>query len=221
MNRREFIASTCAGAVGLAASRANGQARPARPDLAALAEGNRLRFVNRSASLLVDGQRRGVRASAGQGEGAAFLPEVDLSTGTIEVDLRGRDVPQQSFLGIAFHRLNDTTFDAIYFRPFNFRATDPVSRGHAVQYISEPAYPWQKLRADHPGKYEAGIRPVPDPNGWFRARIVVRRSDVSVFVADAAEPCLKVDLLADRSGGSVGLWVGNNSGGDFANLTIG
>jgi len=29
-----------------------------------------------------------------------------------------------------------------------------------------------------------------------------------------------VNLLNDRKKGLVGLWVGNNSGGDFANLTI-
>jgi len=29
-----------------------------------------------------------------------------------------------------------------------------------------------------------------------------------------------VNLLNDRKKGLVGLWTGNNSGGDFANLTI-
>jgi hypothetical protein len=29
-----------------------------------------------------------------------------------------------------------------------------------------------------------------------------------------------VNLLNDRKKGLVGLWVGNNSGGDFANFTI-
>jgi hypothetical protein len=43
---------------------------------------------------------------------------------------------------------------------------------------------------------------------------------VSVFVGDATEPCLTVNQLSDRKKGLVGIWVGNTSGGDFANFRI-
>ena len=99
-------------------------------------------------------------------------------------------------------------------------STDPVSRGHAVQYHSLPDFTWQKLRTDQPGKYEQAVNPVPDPNAWFRARLVVANPKTSVFVNDAKDPCLVVNLLNDRKKGLVGLWVGNNSGGDFANFII-
>jgi hypothetical protein len=39
-------------------------------------------------------------------------------------------------------------------------------------------------------------------------------------VGDAKEPCLVVDQLSDRTKGLVGLWVGNNADGDFADLKI-
>jgi hypothetical protein len=129
-------------------------------------------------------------------------------------------VQQQSFVGVAFHGVDDTTYDAIYFRPFNFRAEDPARRLRAVQYISHPTYTWQKLRAEHPGRYEQPVSPVPDPNAWFHVRVSVAGPKVSVFVNDAREPSLVVDQLSDRKKGLVGLWVGNNSGGDFANLAI-
>jgi hypothetical protein len=61
---------------------------------------------------------------------------------------------------------------------------------------------------------------VPDPNGWFHVRVVVASPKVSVFVANAKEPTLVVDQLSDRRKGSVGLWVGNGSSGDFANVKI-
>jgi hypothetical protein len=64
------------------------------------------------------------------------------------------------------------------------------------------------------------VNPVPDPNAWFRARIVIANPKASVFVGDAKDPCLVVNLLNDRKKGLVGVWAGNNSGGDFANLTI-
>ncbi len=43
---------------------------------------------------------------------------------------------------------------------------------------------------------------------------------VIVFVDNAAQPSLVVEQLSARKNGLVGLWVGNTSGGDFANLKI-
>ncbi len=103
---------------------------------------------------------------------------------------------------------------------FNFRAEDPARRIRAVQYISHPTYTWQKLRAEQPGRYEQPVSPVPDPNDWFRARVVVASPRVSVFVNEGNEPSLVVNQLSDRKKGRVGLWVGNNSSGDFASLRI-
>jgi hypothetical protein len=221
MNRREFVISTIAGVVGLSdASRVAGQPKTIAPDLGALADSKSLRLFNRDVSSLIDGARKGARLTAAPGEGVAFLPGIEFANGTIEFDVRGKDVAQQSFVGVAFHGVDGTAHDAIYFRPFNFRAADPVSRSHAVQYHSVPVYTWQKLRTEQPGKYEQAVNPVPDPNAWFHARIVIANPKVSVFVADAKEPCLVINLLNDRKKGLVGLWAGNNSSGDFANLTI-
>jgi hypothetical protein len=177
-------------------------------------------FNNRTVSNFNDGARSGVRFSEGPGEGPAYLKGVGFGNGTIEFDVRGKDVQQQSFVGVAFHGVDGATYDAIYFRPFNFKAEDPARRQRAVQYIAQPAYTWQKLRAEQPGKYEQPVSPVPDPNGWFHVRVVVAAPRVSVFVDDAKEPSLVVSQLSDRRQGRVGLWVGNGSGGDFANLKI-
>jgi len=214
MSRQVLVISTFVCAVGLcaAASEVAGQQQAIEP------EG--LKVFNRSVSSLSDGARKGVRLSEHAGDGVAYLQGVEFTNGTIELDVRGKDVPQQSFVGVAFHGVDGTTYDAIYFRPFNFRAEDPARRGHAVQYIAQPIYPWQKLRAEQPGKYERAIDPVPDPNAWFHVRVVVASPKVSVFVDDAKEPSLVVDQLSNRKKGLVGLWVGNNSGGDFANLKI-
>ena len=51
-------------------------------------------------------------------------------------------------------------------------------------------------------------------------RIVVASPSVKVYVNDANEPSLVVGQLSDRKKGLLGLWVGNTSGGDFANLRI-
>ena len=179
-----------------------------------------VQVFNRSVSALSDGTRKGVRLNEQPGEGVAYLKGIEFSNGTIEFDVRGKDVQGQSFVGVAFHGLDSTTYDAIYLRPFNFRTEDPARHSHAVQYISHPTYTWQKLRAERPGIFEQPVNPAPDPNAWFHVRVVVASPKVSVFVGDAKEPCLVVTRLSDRTNGLVGLWVGNNSGGDFANLTI-
>ena len=221
MKRRDFVISMVASAAGIAtASSVAGQKKPISPDLAALAEAKGLKVLNRSISSLNDGTKKGVRLSESQGDGLAYLEGVEFGDGTIEFDIRGKDVQQQSFVGVAFHGVDGTTYDAIYFRPFNFKAEDPARRLRAVQYISHPTYPWPKLRAEHPGQYEKPVSPVPDPNDWFHARVVVASPKVSVFVNDAKEPSLVVNQLSDRKKGLVGLWVGNTSGGDFANLKI-
>ncbi len=49
--------------------------------------------------------------------GVVWIEGSDFAQGTIEVDVRGRDVPGRSFVGVAFHRQDDNTYDAVYLRP--------------------------------------------------------------------------------------------------------
>jgi len=110
------------------------------------------------------------------------------------------------------------TYDAIYFRPFNFRADDAEKKSHAVQYVSEPEWPWQRLRKEKTGQYEKPVTPAPDGDAWFHARIVVAKPKISAFVNGATEPSLVVNEVTDRTGGSIGLWC--NGYGLIANLKI-
>ena len=154
--------------------------------------------------------------------GAVWIDGVNFTEGTIECDILGQSTPRGSnFLGLAFHGADDTTFDCVYFRPFNFRAENPENAAHAVQYISHPQWPWHKLRAEKTGRYEKPIAPPPDGDAWFHARIVVAGRRVSVFVNGAAQPSLVVEKLDDRMTGRIALWGGDaGDGGHFANLKI-
>lgn len=163
---------------------------------------------------LTDGNRKGISA-----DGIVWLNDKTFSTGTIEVDLRGKDLFQQSFLGIAFHGIDTITYDAIYFRPFNFRTEDPVRKIHAVQYMSMPDFPWDRLRNEHNGIYEKAVTPAPAATEWFHARIVVGTNDINVYVNNAAQPSLTVTKLNTRTAGRIGLWS-SALPGDFANLVI-
>ncbi|HEY6900193.1 MAG TPA: hypothetical protein VI233_06100 [Puia sp.] len=170
-------------------------------------------------SLTRDGDR--IHLDARPGDAVAWLKGMSFSTGTIEFDVRGKDVLQESFVGVAFHGLNDSTYEAVYFRPFNFRAADAIRKSHAVQYIAEPEYGWEKLRTEFPGKYEKEVAPAPDPNEWFHVKVVVGDKRVEVFVNGQTTYCLLVrPTLVNERGRMLGLWVGNGSDGDFRNLTI-
>ena len=152
-------------------------------------------------------------------EQLAWLSDVSFSNGEIEVDLEGKDAFQNSFLGIAFHGIDNSTYDAVYFRPFNFQTTDSVRHIHAVQYISRPDYPWERLRKEQNGKYEKAINPAPNPNDWFHARIVVLNYKIAVYVNGSKTPSLEVAKLSSRTTGKIGIWL-NGSFANFANLTI-
>jgi hypothetical protein len=149
------------------------------------------------------------------------LTGMEFTDGVIEFDALGQSGPPQSnFLGVAFRFVDEQTHDAVYFRPFNFRADDTERKIHAVQYISHPNDHWFDLRKNHPGRYEQPIVPAPDGDTWFHARIVIERPTVRVYVNTTTEPSLVVEELSDRTGGGIGLWVGPGQGGHFANLTI-
>ncbi len=153
------------------------------------------------------------------GTGIIWLKEVSFKEGIIEIDLRGKNILQQSFLGIAFHGRDTSAYEAVYFRPFNFHNADTLRRKHAVEYISMPHYPWYKLRDEHPLMYEKEINPVPDGNAWFHASILIRNDSIFVYVNHSKVPSLQVKELQHTNEEKIGLW---NDGlkGNFANLEI-
>lgn len=175
---------------------------------------------NRSISILKESKKPIIRFSEARLEGLAWLNGKSFSEGTIEFDAKGRDKLQGSFIGVAFHGQNDSTYEAIYFRPFNFQATDPIRHIHAVQYISHPKYTWKMLRETRNGEFEKAILPTNvQANDWFHAKIEVRNNRIKVFVNNSATPCLDVPTLSsDLKTGKIGLWVGDGSNGDFTNL---
>ncbi|MGO4289502.1 family 16 glycoside hydrolase [Chitinophaga sp. RAB17] len=182
--------------------------------LAFMATAQELRVVNRG--IIRDSSA--IHLNEAPGAGIAWINNKDFADGTIEFDAKGKNKLQQSFVGIAFHGVNDSTYDAIYFRPFNFQVPEAGRRGHSVQYISLPLHDWAALRQDYPGKYESEIDATTDPNKWFHVKIIVSSPEVSVYVN--GQRCLTVSQLSTQKKGMIGYWVGNGSAGDWKNLTI-
>lgn len=156
-----------------------------------------------------------IRVENTGGTAVLWLNEVNFGNGTVELDLKGND--KLSFLGLAFHGQENDHYDAVYFRPFNFRSKEKGE--NAIQYISAPKNDWKVLREQFPGKYESAINPVPDPNDWFHARIAIDFPRVEVFIDDAENPTLVVEKINNRREGKLGLWVDSDDG-EFKNLHI-
>ena len=196
-------------------------AKPAAPqaiDLGQRLADGKLTAVNRTVTKLAG--RDGVSIAEKAGPGVVWIQGSDFGEGTIDVEVRGRDVLQQSFVGVAFHGKDNDTYEAVYLRPFNFRADDPDRHQHAVQYISVPDYDWPRLRKEFPEEFENPVDQSLVPTDWVPLRIVVKAKTVQTYAGRVTSPTLEVRKLGQQERGMIGLWVGNNSNGDFANLRI-
>ena len=151
--------------------------------------------------------------------GIVWLKGIDFTGGTVDIDLRGKDVFLQSFLGIAFYGTDTSHCNIIYFRPFNFRHTDSARWKWSLAYMQIPDFNYARLRKEHPGVYENRIVPPPKADDWFHATIVINSHHVIVYVNHNETPSLDVILLDGRTDGLFGLYSDGLTN-DFANLTI-
>ena len=123
-------------------------------------------------------------------------------------------------MGLAFNIQNDSTFEAIYFRPFNFQAEEKIRREHSVQYVFHPKNPWRYLRTNFEGQYEAEFPRQPSPDDWFSVRIAIDDKKVKVYDKESKTELLAIDRLSEQMSDKIALWVGHNSKGEFRNLKI-
>ena len=177
-----------------------------------------LRVVGRLVTFAVESGRPVLSLNEAAGQGLVWLSDSSFATGTLEVTVRGQDVVGRSFVGIAFAGRNDSTYEAVYLRPFNFNRADSTRHAHAIQYIAQPAYPWERLRAERTGVFEQPLRRRADPNAWTLLRLVITADSVFGFVNGGAAPDLAVARLAPGAVGRTGYWVGDGSGGTFRGL---
>lgn len=156
----------------------------------------------------------------------AVLTNSDFKNGTIELEVSG--APRKSaapnmkgFIGLAFHlrEEKEAKFEMFYIRPSNARVDDQLQRNHSVQYVSEPGYGWQKLRAENPGVYESYADL--EPGVWTKLKIVVSGAKAQLYVNGATQPCLVVtDLKQGESHGKIALWAHSTTEAYFSRISI-
>jgi hypothetical protein len=159
------------------------------------------------------------------GQVLAIIKGSDFEDGTIEADIagfarQGAKPSTRGFIGVAF-RVQDhgSRYEAFYLRMTNGRADDQLRRNHSAQYVSQPEFPWNRLRQESPGVYESYVDIDPEP--WTRIKIVVSGTKAQLYVNGADQPCLIVnDLKLGVSRGQIALWTGSDTEAYFSNLTI-
>jgi hypothetical protein len=173
-----------------------------------------------------DAQRRIQQAPGEPLEELAVIEGTDFANGVIEAEIAGTPGPgatqgARGFVGIAFRVQPDLkTYDAFYLRPTNGRADDQERRNHSAQYISHPAWTWNRLRQETPGRYEAYVDLVPD--AWTPIRIEVRGARARLYVNGETQPTLIVnDVKSGEQGrGAIALWIDSETVAHFRNLRV-
>jgi hypothetical protein len=177
----------------------------------------RVQYRGRDAIRLV---RRPTAAPPGTPTNTIAIVDHEFRDGTIEVEIAGADTSARGFVGIAF-RVDSSgeRFAAFYLRPTNGRAQDQLRRNHATQYISEPEYPWYRLRKELPGVYESYVDL--EPGTWTPIRIEVRGGVAQLFVNGSQQPVLIVnDMKSPPAFGRIALWIDQDTEAHFTGLRV-
>lgn len=146
--------------------------------------------------------------------------------GSIRARVKSRllmDAPDyaRGFIGIAFRiKPDNSEFECIYIRPTNGRALDQNRRNASTQYFSYPAFKYDRLRKEEPGRYESYTDMGLDE--WIDLRIEVHADQAKLFLHGNAQPSLLVNGLKHGKGvtGGIGLWVDIGTEGHFADVTV-
>jgi hypothetical protein len=162
---------------------------------------------------------------ATDGSMMAILAGREFKDGTIELDIAGTPRPgapedSRGFVGLAFRTgAHGEWSEIFYLRPTNGRANDQLRRNHSVQYVSEPDYPWQRLRKETPGVYESYADL--DAGAWTKMKIVVSGTTARLYVNGAEQPCLVVNDLKHGDGaGRIALWAHVETDAHFGTITV-
>lgn len=187
--------------------------------------------VNGRAELVTYRGRRAVKLvpkpeTAGRDENMlALLEGPDFTDGTIRIEVAGAPRPgmppdSRGFIGISFRTgPRGEWSEVFYLRPTNGRADDQLRRNHAVQYVSDPEFPWYRLRRESPGMYEAYTDL--EAGAWTPMRIEVSGAKARLYINGASQPCLVVnDLKHGAGGGRIALWAHVETDAYFGPISV-
>jgi hypothetical protein len=152
-----------------------------------------------------------------------LLPDI-VTDARIEVDICARLLPgapdyARGFIGLAYRVQPDFAgYESVYLRPTNGKRhkPDPPRDQRAVQYYAYPDWPFDVLRDQEPGRFEAAADVGLDQ--WHTLAITVAGSNFAVAVD--GKPTLHGEGKIVPRSGRIGLWVDIGTEGYFSNLRM-
>ena len=163
-----------------------------------------------------------------QGNGYAEIPNINFYEGIIEVDIAAEinrhgaaDDESRAFAGIAFRKVAEDQYDAVYMKMANglLNKNPPVGEdvNKAVQYISPPQWVFYKLEKAFPGKQQSSAKIA--LRRWNHLKLVVKDHTVTASI-DGSVVFDKLDLMGSGSSGSIALFVDACTDAYFTNLLV-
>jgi len=142
---RSIVTALAVGVFLLVSGSAAAKSPAIEPDLSGVPAGRGWRLINRTATRIDKDGTTAVRLSEGANDydGFAVLENFMFADGVIEFDARGKNEPQRSFLGIAFHGRRRRP-------PFAFDSVPLSSDIHLVQAPHRAPRPIRKARRSRP-----------------------------------------------------------------------
>lgn len=152
-------------------------------------------------------------------DGPAFTDRT-IQLSVVGVPRAGAPPDSRGFVGLSFRTgPHGEWSEVFYLRPLNARADNQLRRNHTVQYVSEPEFPWDRLRKESPGLYESYADM--EAGEWTTMRIEVSGSTARLYVNGAVQPCLVVtDLKRGAGSGRVALWAHVETEAYFGPLSV-
>jgi hypothetical protein len=192
----------------------------------ALSDTKDLTLINVKAEPVEYKGRQAVRITMDKENGGfALLRGTDFQDGIIEGDIAlkittppGERNP--GFFGIAFRARQDASrYELFYLRPGNSQSDDQAMRNHSLQYSSEPAFGWYKLRREWPTVYETYTELQMET--WTKVKIEVRGRSAKIYLNGSEQPSLVVDgLKGEDLRGGIALWADEGEEAYFSNVRV-
>lgn len=152
-----------------------------------------------------------------------LLPDI-VTDARIEVDICARLLPDapdyaRGFIGLAYRVQPDlSAYESVYLRPTNGKRhrPEPPRDQRAVQYYAYPDWPFDVLREQEPGRFEAAADIGLDQ--WHRLAVTIAGPNFDVSVD--GKPTLHGEGKMEPRSGRIGLWVDIGTEGYFSNLSM-
>ena len=102
-----------------------------------VADTDKWKLINRTAELTNEEGKIAIRFNEAPDEGYMVLKNTEFANGTVEFDVKEKNIVQQSFVGLLFHGVDEKTYEV--------KLSIIPNCGHVILYCNFPAV-WESMK---------------------------------------------------------------------------